>query len=306
MKEKEVAALLVCSREQVKAAILDGVRLPRSGQPKRLEATEVGGEYDISDEQLDRFIEAFEAEEPGRYPPVPVRRELLVEAKHKCGICGEHLPLQFHHILPWEKVKHHDPHHMIALCGGCHDKIKTGQIDRKSQIQYKMLLQDLADSLPDPDASQLFPFGVKTPLSWEDLHDVIEILHEAVVQPLSESEGKYDFSLTELAEKNRLNRLGPNYSAAMLDACEPNFDRIQAFLGSPRNTKTTDLFYEVADELRLKIAASQAAYPQFETLLEDLYHTIRERFGERLRGKRRSLRSLLSFMYVNCDIGRKA
>src|SRR5262249_49572254 len=85
-----------------------------------------------------------EAEEPGRWPPAAVRRSLLVEAKHRCAICRDAAPIQFHHMLDWAKVRHHDPRHMLAVCGTCHSRCTNGFIDYRSQVAYKTQLTQVA------------------------------------------------------------------------------------------------------------------------------------------------------------------
>ena len=97
-------------------------------------------DYDISEKDVDALLAAFENEAPGRYPPVSVRRELLVESGYQCSICKSDSPLQFHHIVDWAKLKHHDAKHMLAVCGSCHVKIGLGQIDTKAQKQFKARL----------------------------------------------------------------------------------------------------------------------------------------------------------------------
>lgn len=141
MTEKEVAFLLGVTREALIKLIDKGISLPGSKNTVKLPATRIENEYSVSDEDLDTFIDQFEAEEPGRHPPADVRRELLTEANHRCGICRQPVSrLQFHHILEWERIKHHDPAHMIAVCGTCHDDCGMGKIDKKSQETYKKRL----------------------------------------------------------------------------------------------------------------------------------------------------------------------
>ncbi|WP_407674439.1 HNH endonuclease [Nonomuraea glycinis] len=78
----------------------------------------------------------------GRSPiPAALKRELLVEAGHRCAIptCRAPAPLEFEHIEEWAKVKRHDFANMIVLCANCHGRKGSGpnQIDRKSLHQYK-------------------------------------------------------------------------------------------------------------------------------------------------------------------------
>jgi hypothetical protein len=99
MTINEVASLLGYPRDRIKDLIDDGMPLPRSKATVKLAASMVGGVLDISEAQLDEFIAQFAAEDPERYPPTNVRRELLVESRHACAICEQIAPPQFHHML---------------------------------------------------------------------------------------------------------------------------------------------------------------------------------------------------------------
>jgi hypothetical protein len=71
--------------------------------------------------------------------PAEIRRQVLVEAGHRCAIpqCG-HGQVDVHHIIPWEKCREHSPENLIALCPNCHRRADSGEIDRKSLIIYKL------------------------------------------------------------------------------------------------------------------------------------------------------------------------
>src|SRR5665213_176854 len=147
MNLKEAASLLGWKRELVALAIAEGVETPRTKVKVKLVAEQQGSDFDIPDEELDRFLTIFENEEPGRNPPVAVRRELLVECGYQCAVCESDAPLRFHHILDWANLKHHDPKHMLAVCGSCHDKIGAGQIDIKGQRLAKAKLTEISAKL---------------------------------------------------------------------------------------------------------------------------------------------------------------
>jgi hypothetical protein len=140
MNLREAASLLSTTRERVLVLIDKGIELPVSKDNVKLVATKTATDYDIIDADLDTFIAAFHAEEPGRHPPVEVRRNLLVEAGHRCGICRLATILQFHHMIEWGIVGHYDVAKMLAVCGACHDQCTAGVIDYKSQDKYKQLL----------------------------------------------------------------------------------------------------------------------------------------------------------------------
>lgn len=150
MTIKEVAELLACSRAHAETLITMGMELPSSKETVKLSATLIDGAQHVSDEELNAFIARFEAEAPGRHPPVGVRRDLLVESGHACAICREKAPSNFHHMLEWSKIKQHNPAHMLHLCGTCHDRCGNGQIDRKSQQSYKTKLKERNNGPVDP------------------------------------------------------------------------------------------------------------------------------------------------------------
>ena len=82
--------------------------------------------------------------------PADIKRDLLVEAGHRCAIftCHTVTPLEAHHILPWSEHKRHDPDHMIVLCSNCHGRAHKGEIDRKSLYTYKERLRSLRSGAP--------------------------------------------------------------------------------------------------------------------------------------------------------------
>ena len=78
--------------------------------------------------------------------PAPLRRDVLVEAGHRCAIptCREH-PVQVHHILPQSEGGPTSFENLIALCANCHDRYhRTKEIDRKSMKQYKANLPSVS------------------------------------------------------------------------------------------------------------------------------------------------------------------
>jgi hypothetical protein len=150
MNIKETTILLGWKREVVQLAITDGIETPISRKCVKLAATPQGNDYDITEEAVDTLLAAFEKEEPSRHPPVSVRRALLIESRYKCAVCRSDAPLQFHHIIEWAQIQHHDPVHMLAVCGTCHDKITLGYIDTKAQLAFK---EELTGEAPQPVAA---------------------------------------------------------------------------------------------------------------------------------------------------------
>lgn len=69
-----------------------------------------------------------------RIPPAHVTRQLRQEAYFGCAKCGNPI-LEYHHIIPWHEINHHDPEHMIALCPTHHHEIE--KLPRASAYKVK-------------------------------------------------------------------------------------------------------------------------------------------------------------------------
>jgi len=77
----------------------------------------------------------------------------------------------------------------------------------------------------------------------------------------------------------------------MRDHHEPYFGRIEEFLKSPINREIADLYHEVVDELRSKIAVDQDKFKSFEEILVLILDSAKE--NPDLRSRRRTLNILL-------------
>lgn len=64
-------------------------------------------------------------------------RAVMIEAGHRCAMCGETSALDVHHIIPWEKVQKHEQANLICLCAVCHRRAGDNEMDRGSLRQYK-------------------------------------------------------------------------------------------------------------------------------------------------------------------------
>jgi hypothetical protein len=183
---------------------------------------------------------------------------------------------------------------MIAICGTCHDLIHRGAIDYQTQLRYKSRLKErnsFSDSFPPR-------------FSWDDLKKVIMALYDDLAISDPSQESKYDFTEVNLEEKNELNQLSEGYFSTMKDHHEPYFGRIEEFLKNPINTDIVNIYHQIFDELRFKIALKQEEEDRFEAILMLIYDSAKD--NAELNGKRQALNILLSFMYFHCDIGRKS
>ena len=74
--------------------------------------------------------------EPTRYIPSEQRRALRKEVCFCCPVCGSPL-LEYHHIIPWAKIKEHVIENMIALCPGCHSLADNATYSKSLLYQLK-------------------------------------------------------------------------------------------------------------------------------------------------------------------------
>ncbi|MEH2476182.1 hypothetical protein V1281_002648 [Nitrobacteraceae bacterium AZCC 2161] len=92
--------------------------------------------------------------------PADIRRQVLVEAGHRCAIpTCRHIDVEVHHIVPWETCKEHKYSNLIALCPNCHSRADLGKIDRKSLHLYKLNLRFAHDKYSQLEMDLLFDLG---------------------------------------------------------------------------------------------------------------------------------------------------
>ncbi|MCL4262237.1 MAG: HNH endonuclease [Anaerolineae bacterium] len=292
MNLAEVVEILQLPRDDIKAAINKGIKHPITPDVIKLEAYPLNGDYDISDESVDAFIEAFFSHEPNRKIPVVTRRVLLIEAKYRCANCLVTVSLEFHHIIEFSRLATHDPRYMIVLCANCHARCTKGEIDRKAQDIMKARLKN------DSIEGEQFPIR----FDWNELKEVIATVHEVMNVSESGEESKNNRSVVSLHKKNELNQMGEDYFRFIQDQHQPYFGRIKEFIQNPANRDSKQLYYEIIDGLNAKIIAHRREFGNFEHILERIYDTAKPY----LKGKGRTLNVFLSFAYHECDLGIKS
>ena len=108
--------------------------------------------------------------------PAALKREVLVEAGHRCAIprCQQ-VPVEIHHIESWATCRSHEFENLIALCPVCHARAEGhgGQlIDKQSLRQYKANLSILSHRYSDYERRALTLFS-------EQPHRVLEFGDDA-------------------------------------------------------------------------------------------------------------------------------
>ena len=96
--------------------------------------------------------------------PQSLRREVLVEAGHRCAIptCRQ-VPIKIAHIVPWSKLRSHQFDNLIALCPTCHTRFDRGDIDRRAMTRYKANLTIVSSRYGDLERRALDLFAQDPP-----------------------------------------------------------------------------------------------------------------------------------------------
>jgi hypothetical protein len=159
--------------------------------------------------------------------------------------------------------------------------------------------KDVRESLPNLHDALPFRFDP------EDLREVISALHGyAEGDPNSAFDSAFDFEKIGILDKNKINDVTQAYYKEIIVPDSVHFPRIEAFLKNPRNDGLADLYHDSANELKAKILVNRKRFATFDNVFLFLAEEI-QRESDALRGRRRMIRTLLHYMYCNCDIGSK-
>ncbi len=76
---------------------------------------------------------------PQNRPAIPadVERQVLIDAGHRCVVCGCELPLERAHIIAWSQSKDHSAANLLCLCANCHGRADTEGWGAATLREYK-------------------------------------------------------------------------------------------------------------------------------------------------------------------------
>jgi hypothetical protein len=105
-------------------------------------------------------------------------------------------------------------------------------------------------------------------------------------------------------KKNAVNNMSADYAKAQRKKYLKETSQIRAFLAAPENLELLRMYESVVDEFQLKIIAKRKAYQTFDEVMEYLVDLLFDRDPVlRQHAHKRLTRTLLFYMYWNCDIG---
>ena len=129
--------------------------------------------------------------------PAGLRRQVLVEAGHRCAIpTCRHIEVEIHHIVPWAKCRKHSYDNLIALCPNCHRRADRGDIDSKSLRLYKHNLRFAFDKFSQLELDVLFAAHARQPdqpMDWPPFMSILinRILDAGYVKIVSSERGVF-------------------------------------------------------------------------------------------------------------------
>ena len=196
--------------------------------------------------------------------------------------------------------------------GGAEDRIPD-RIKAETGVQHVWLrgLEDIErELLSHPHIAKAAGLDkLRSPIIFipEDLRDVIIALHSHRQAIPSSFDSEHDFrDYPGLSRKNQINGLTPAYDAYIREDSMPHFHAVEQFLKNPRNETLKEQYHVVADELKGQLIVHRDRFLNFDTVLEHVTNLVHERCPElQPAPRRRLLKIVIHYMYVNCEIGQK-
>jgi hypothetical protein len=158
-----------------------------------------------------------------------------------------------------------------------------------------------------PDVSKLADFDpLDSPLifSPDDLAEIVQALarqNEGVLAVLQNA----PVPRMPYEHKNTLNNMSDEYANVQRKQYLKETDQIRTFLAAPENSELLNKYESVVDELKFKIIAKRKNYQTFDEVMEYLVELLFNRDPILRQTKHKRLtRTVLFYMYWNCDIGK--
>ena len=163
-------------------------------------------------------------------------------------------------------------------------------------------IENLFKNFPEvPKLAQLDPIDSPLIVSPDDLAEVVQ----AFAQNKNTIQAVLDDPPTPrvfFELKNTLNNMSTEYAKAQLKRYLKETAQIRTFLAAPENRELLLLYETVTDEFQFKIIAKRKNYQSFDEVMNYLIDLLFNRDPILCQHKRLT-RTMLFYMYWNCDIG---
>jgi len=157
-------------------------------------------------------------------------------------------------------------------------------------------------TFPDvPDKANLDPVDSPLIVSPDDLSEVVAAL-------ATQREKGFDLSdapptpRLSYEKKNEINNMTPMYAKELRKKYLKETKEIYSFLSAPENQDTLKQYEDIVDEFQLKIIAKRKDHQNFDSVMNYLLDLLFNR-DPVLRKHKKLTRTILFYMYWNCDIG---
>lgn len=177
-------------------------------------------------------------------------------------------------------------------------KLPEGSVYLCGVEQLESWLKTFSDV---PAMAKLDPVDSPLIVSPDDLAEVVEALgHRIAGATTAITDPPTPRVLYE--DKNKTNGMSSEYATALRKRYLKETGQIRTFLADPINMSLLERYETVVEEFQLKIIAKRKGYQSFDEVMEYLLGLLFSR-DPVLRAHRRLTRSMLFYMYWNCDIG---
>ncbi|OSP49239.1 hypothetical protein B7G55_21280 [Aeromonas hydrophila] len=182
--------------------------------------------------------------------------------------------------------------HISSNCGIPLENIYLGGIEQLEMLLKKYpQIADEADI--DPIDSPLF-------VTSDELAEVVEALARHLPDVPTLDDAPVPRVLYET--KNKLNNMTDSYAIELRKRHLKQVPEIQAFLSDPENSTFLAKYEATVDDFQFRILSKRHEHHTFDEIIEYLHRFLVER-DPVLGAARRLTRTMLFYMYWNCDIG---
>lgn len=140
--------------------------------------------------------------------------------------------------------------------------------------------------------------------------DELAIIVEAIASHEADLSAMLDVEPTDrtsYADKNIINNMTPEYAAEIRKRYLKDTAQIQTFLAAPENLEILKSYEAATEEFQLKIISKRKDFQNFDAVMEHLLDLLFARDPILRQQKHKRLtRTVLFYMYWNCDIGEVA
>ncbi len=150
------------------------------------------------------------------------------------------------------------------------------------------------------DIAKIDPIDSPLIVSSDDLAEVVEHLathfKNAAVAPVLPTDR------VSYQKKNELNNMSQEYGRELRRRYLKETQQIKTFLAAPENANLLERYEAAADEFQLQVLAKRKDYQSFDEVINYLINLLLGR-DPILRANKRLTRTMVFYMYWNCDVG---